>query len=48
MAAEPDLPEGFEQWPREIQSRFLEEYHALYFPRLRWWQRPYKIEVRHM
>jgi len=35
-----DLPEGFEQWPPEIQKRFLEEYHALYFPKLRWWQRP--------
>jgi len=35
-----DLPEGFEAWPREVQSRFLEEYHALYFPKLRWWQKP--------
>ncbi len=40
MATEPDLPEGFEAWPKEIQSRFLEEYHALYFPKLRWWQKP--------
>ena len=37
---DPDLPEGFEQWPREIQQKYLEEYHALYFPRLRWWQKP--------
>jgi phage terminase large subunit-like protein len=35
-----DLPDGFEAWPAEIQKRFLEEYHALYFPRLRWWQKP--------
>ena len=35
-----DLPEGFGQWPPEIQKRFLEEYQALYFPKLRWWQKP--------
>jgi phage terminase large subunit-like protein len=35
-----DLPEGFEAWPREVQQRFIEEFHALYFPRLRWWQKP--------
>ena len=38
--ADPDLPEGFENWPPAIQSRFLEEWHALYFPRLRWWEKP--------
>ena len=37
---DPDLPEGFDQWPKEIQAKFFEEYHALYFPRLRWWQKP--------
>ena len=35
-----DLPEGFESWPAEIQKRFLEEFHALYFPKLRWWEKP--------
>ena len=35
-----DLPEGFDTWPPEVQSRFLEELRALYFPRLRWWQKP--------
>ena len=35
-----DLPDGFEAWPAEIQQRFMEEYHALYFPKLRWWQKP--------
>ena len=35
-----DFPDGYENWPREIQSRWLSEYHALYFPRLRWWDKP--------
>jgi excisionase family DNA binding protein len=30
--SEPDLPEGFEKWPREVQQRYWEEFHALYFP----------------
>ena len=38
--SEADLPEGFEQWPRDVQARYLEELHALYFPRLRWWEKP--------
>jgi len=38
--ADPDLPEGFESWPAEIQKRYLEEFHALYFPKLRWWEKP--------
>ena len=38
--AEADLPEGFEAWPRDVQSRYLEELHALYFPKLRWWEKP--------
>ena len=38
--AEADLPEGFEAWPADIQSRYLEELHALYFPKLRWWEKP--------
>ena len=25
---------------RKFRARFLEEYHALYFPKLRWWQKP--------
>ena len=40
MSAEPELPEGFESWPAEIQKRFLEDLRALYFPKLRWWQKP--------
>ena len=39
-----DLPEGFALWPAEIQKKFLEEYHALYFPKLRWWQKPETLE----
>jgi len=35
-----DFPDGFDAWPKEIQQRWLEELHALYFPRLRWWQKP--------
>jgi predicted phage terminase large subunit-like protein len=42
--ADPDLPEGFESWPKDIQARFLAEYHALYFPKLRWWQKPETLE----
>ena len=31
----PDaLPEGFEAWPKDVQKRWLEEYHALYFPNI--------------
>jgi phage terminase large subunit-like protein len=40
VAAEPDLPEGFERWPKEVQAKYWEEFHALYFPRLRWWEKP--------
>jgi phage terminase large subunit-like protein len=40
VSTEPELPEGFEAWPAEIQKRYLAEYHALYFPHLRWWQKP--------
>ena len=38
--AEADLPEGFDAWPRDVQARYLEELHALYFPKLRWWEKP--------
>ena len=44
MSAEHDLPEGFEAWPREVQSRFLEELNALYFPQLRWWEKPETLD----
>ena len=37
---EAELPEGFEAWPRPIQQKYLEELHALYFPKLRWWEKP--------
>ena len=40
MAAEPDLPEGFDKWPKAVQARYWEEFHALYFPKLRWWEKP--------
>ena len=35
-----DFPDGFEQWPRSVQERWLSDYHALYFPKLRWWDKP--------
>jgi phage terminase large subunit-like protein len=35
-----DFPEGFEAWPRQVQERWLADYHALYFPKLRWWDKP--------
>ena len=38
--SEADLPEGFEAWPKAIQQKYLEELHALYFPKLRWWEKP--------
>lgn len=31
-AADDLIPEAYYTWPREIQSRYLEELHALYFP----------------
>ena len=37
---DPGLPEGFEAWPRPIQQKYLEELHNLYFPKLRWWEKP--------
>ena len=42
MTATPEmlLPEGFEDWPKAIQGRYLEELHDLYFPVLHWWQKP--------
>ena len=36
----PDLPDGYEAWPPEIQRRFMEDLRALYFPVLRWWEKP--------
>ena len=44
MAAELDFPEGFERWPKEIQQQWLDAYHALYFPKLRWWERPESLD----
>lgn len=35
-----DFPDGFELWPKEIQAKWVAEVHALYFPKLRWWQKP--------
>jgi phage terminase large subunit-like protein len=44
VAAEPDLPEGFDKWPREVQAKYWEEFHALYFPKLRWWEKPEALD----
>jgi len=32
--------EGFELWPASVQAEWLEGFHALYFPQLRWWEKP--------
>lgn len=37
---EADLPEGFALWPKEVQDQWLKEYYELYFPVLRWWDKP--------
>jgi phage terminase large subunit-like protein len=37
---EAGLPEGFTLWPPQVQQQWVESYHALYFPKLRWWQKP--------
>ena len=39
-----DFPDGFEAWPRSVQERWLSDYHALYFPKLRWWDLPESFE----
>jgi len=39
-----DFPDGFELWPKEVQRQWVEAYHALYFPRLRWWEKPETLE----
>ena len=39
-----DFPDGFEAWPRQVQERWLADYHALYFPKLRWWDKPETLE----
>lgn len=39
-----DFPDGFEAWPRAVQERWLSDYHALYFPKLRWWDKPETLE----
>jgi hypothetical protein len=35
-----EFPEGYAQWPKPVQEQWLHELHALYFPKLRWWQKP--------
>jgi phage terminase large subunit-like protein len=35
-----DFPDGFETWPPSVQQRWADEVHALYFPKLRWWEKP--------
>ena len=40
MAGEIDFPEGFDAWPPAVRKRWLDDYHALYFPKLRWWDKP--------
>ena len=44
--SEADLPEGFEAWPKAIQQKYLEELHALYFPKLRWWEKPETLDEK--
>jgi phage terminase large subunit-like protein len=34
------FPAGFDRWPREIREQWMSEVRALYFPKLRWWQKP--------
>ena len=40
MAGEIEFPEGFDAWPPAVRKRWLDDYHALYFPKLRWWDKP--------
>jgi phage terminase large subunit-like protein len=35
-----EYPEGFTLWPASVQAEWLEGFHALYFPKLRWWEKP--------
>jgi phage terminase large subunit-like protein len=35
-----EFPDGYELWPKPVQEQWLHELHALYFPKLRWWQKP--------
>jgi len=35
-----DFPEGFAAWPKDVQAKWAAEIHALYFPKLRWWDKP--------
>ena len=35
-----DFPDGFTLWPKEVQRQWVEAYHALYFPKVRWWEKP--------
>jgi len=35
-----EYPEDFERWPPQVQAEWLEGFHALYFPQLRWWEKP--------
>jgi phage terminase large subunit-like protein len=39
-----DFPEGFELWPASVQKKWVEEFHALYFPKLRWWEKPETVD----
>ena len=33
-------PDDFDRWPPSVQQEWLEQVHALYFPKLRWWEKP--------
>ena len=44
MAGEIDFPDGFDAWPPAVRKRWLDDYHALYFPKLRWWDRPESLD----
>ena len=35
-----DFPDGFALWPPAVQQQWLDAYHDLWFPKLRWWEKP--------
>ncbi len=39
-----DFPGGFELWPSSVQEQWLQAYRDLYFPKLRWWEKPETLD----
>lgn len=35
-----EFPENFGLWPPSVQQQWLDAYRDLYFPKLRWWEKP--------